>query len=108
MTTEQPAALAGSWVEIQLTLLEAENRVAGVPDDTAATPLVMRVRGHLTEDRARQGDTVTVRTLAGRHVIGELIDTAPRHAHDFGDTDPVVLTSGLRMRELAHDPEGSV
>ncbi len=107
MTTQRPTVSHGAWVEVQRTLLGAGNRAAGVPDDTAATPLVMRVRGHLTEDQAHLGDTVTVRTLAGRDVSGELIDTAPRHVHDFGDTDPAVLASGLHLRKLAHDPKGS-
>jgi len=95
---------AGSWVEVQLTLLEAGQRAAGIPSDTAATPLMMRVRGHLVADVNRLGDTATVRTLTGRNVTGELVQSRPRHAHDFGRTDPDVLASGLRLRELAKQP----
>lgn len=102
-----PHVTAGAWVEVQLTLLEAGQRAAGIPADTAATPLLMRVRGHLKADVTGLGDTATIRTLTGRNVTGCLVATAPRHPHDFGRTDPDLLASGLHLRELADEPQES-
>jgi len=92
------AVPVGSWVAIQRTLLEPGQRAAGLPEDTANVPLVMRVRGHLLELPGRIGQEVQIRTLADRVVSGVLVDASPSHDHGFGRTDPAVLRIGQSLR----------
>jgi len=88
-------ARAGQFVEITATVLGAGSRAPGLPADTAAVPLVMRTRGFLESD-AKQGDEVTIATLADRRVSGVLRDLDPRHVHDFGEIDPDLLAVARR------------
>ena len=50
---------SGTWVELGRTVLEVEERAPGLPADTAAVPLVLRVSGFLLEPagdrRGRRG-----------------------------------------------------
>lgn len=85
---------AGTWVEIEKVLLTPEQRAPQVPDDTRATPYVMRVAGFLTSD-AKIGDEVTVRTLIDRQVSGVLTVVRPHYCHSFGETVEELLTIGL-------------
>lgn len=87
-----PAALieSGQFVSIEREALGAGDRAAAVPDDTRATPLMVRVSGFLVE-AARIGDEVSVTTRSGRIETGVLRDPAPRHGHDFGRLDPLLL-----------------
>ncbi len=88
---------AGTWVEIEKVLLTPQQRAPQVPDDTRATPYVMRVAGFLTSD-ARVGDEVTVRTLIDRPVSGVLKVIRPHYQHSFGETVEELLTIGLGGR----------
>lgn len=90
------AVPAGTWVEIDATLMEGGQRPVSAPD-TAATPLVGRVRG-FTVSEARPGEPCEVVTLAGRRLSGRLSVTAPRHDHGFGRTEPQLVGLGLRLR----------
>lgn len=83
----------GSWVEIEETILKPEERAANVPDDTRATPLLMRVSGFLEEDAAI-GDSVKIRTIIGRSLSGKLREAEPFYSHSFGKTVPEILTIG--------------
>ena len=85
---------AGTWVEIEKILLTPEQRAPQVPDDTRATPYVMRVAGFLTSD-AMVGDDVTIRTLIDREVKGVLKVVRPHYEHSFGETVEELLTIGL-------------
>ncbi len=87
---------AGTWVDIERTLLGPEQRATGIPADTAATPYVMRVSGFLTSD-ADLGAECRVRSLVGHEHAGTLREVNPSHAHSFGPVVPELLTIGLEV-----------
>jgi hypothetical protein len=88
---------SGSWVELQLTVLDAAERSPSVPPDTARHDFVARVRGFLIEP-ARIGEAAGVQTLAGRTVRGTLTALNPRNPANFGDPVPVLLEIGPAIR----------
>jgi 2-amino-4-ketopentanoate thiolase alpha subunit len=73
----------GDWVEIRRVLLGLDERAAGLPPETAATPLVMWVKG-FAQGAAAVGEEVTVETMSGRVVGGELFAVNPGYFHTFG------------------------
>ena len=85
---------AGTWVEIEKTLLTPEQRAPQVPEDTRHTPYIMKVAGFLTAD-ALYGETVTVKTMSGRLISGTLNVIRPHYTHSFGDTVEELLNIGL-------------
>jgi hypothetical protein len=92
----------GDWAEVRLVLLSPGERAAGLPDDTAATPLEARVKGFL-EREARPGDTATVTTTLGRRVDGTLLRVLPEPGHSFGRPVPELLGIGGELRRLLRD-----
>ncbi|WIY82695.1 2-amino-4-oxopentanoate thiolase subunit OrtA [Propionimicrobium sp. PCR01-08-3] len=92
-TTTNDTASAGTWVEIQRTILTPQQRAAGLPADTAATPLVQWVDGFLVAD-AQVGDEVTIRSIIGRAHTGTLSRINPSYSHSFGTTVREILTIG--------------
>jgi hypothetical protein len=97
MRVERPIVPAGTWVELELVLLEASARAEGVPADTAGHPFAARVRGFLAT-ATREGDLVTVRTQADRTVTGTLRTVLPRNPADFGDPAPALLEVGTALQ----------
>ncbi|MBU0929276.1 MAG: hypothetical protein KKA67_16100 [Spirochaetes bacterium] len=87
------AAEKGAWVEIQQTILEPSQRAPTLPEDTKATPLVMRVSGFLVEG-GDLGAPATVETIIGRRLAGTLRTVNPSYSHSFGTTVPELLTIG--------------
>lgn len=87
---------AGTWVEIERVLLRPEERAAGLPEDTAATPYVLRLSGFLKED-AERGQEVTVVSLIGREHRGILRVENPSYTHSFGSTVPELLAIGREV-----------
>ncbi len=85
---------AGTWVEIEKILLTPEQRAPQVPDDTRATPYVMKVSGFLFAD-ADVGKEVEITTLSGRKVGGTLRIVRPHYEHSFGETVEELLHIGL-------------
>ncbi|PKL46507.1 MAG: hypothetical protein CVV42_16195 [Candidatus Riflebacteria bacterium HGW-Riflebacteria-2] len=85
---------AGTWVEIENILLTPEQRAPQVPEDTRATPYVMRVAGFLVAE-AELGSETEVRTLSGRKIHGTLKVVRPHYEHSFGETIEELLTIGL-------------
>ena len=81
-------AKKNDWVQIHIDVLKPEERAANIPEDTRHVPLEMWVKGHLTNDSAELGDTVTVRTKTGREVTGTLCAVNPSFKHNFGDYVP--------------------
>lgn len=96
-------ALKDTWVEIQDIVLKPEERAQHLPEDTKSVPLVMWVRGFLTHDEAFIGDEVSVRTLTGRIVKGELVGINPRHEHDFGSPVKELLDVGVELKQLMEE-----
>jgi 2-amino-4-ketopentanoate thiolase alpha subunit len=86
---------AGTWVELERIVLEVGERAPGLPADTAAVPLVMRVSGFLLEP-AEIGGPARVRTLIGREQGGRLRTVNPSYSHSFGDTVTELLTIGTQ------------
>ena len=85
-----------TWVEIEKIILAPDERAANIPDDTRATPLKMRVSGFLDEKNknAKPGDTVSITTLIGRKIEGNLFRFNPSYDHSFGQTIDELLTIG--------------
>lgn len=88
---------AGTWVELELLILAAQERAPGIPADTAAVPFMGRVRGFLVAD-SRVGATAQVRTRAGRIVSGTLRAALPKNVVDFGDPSPELFEAAESAR----------
>lgn len=99
-------ARKGDWVQVEFTVLSPEGRAPQVPEDTKRVPLMARVKGFLLSGEATVGDTVTIRTLSGRTVVGRLVSVNPRYEHDFGDPVPELVTVGPELRELLEGSSG--
>ena len=89
----------GTWVSIRKTILEPENRAAGIPADTAATPLIMWVNGFLEED-AEVEQAATVRTKMNRMEAGILEEVNPTTQVDYGVYIPEIVRIGIQAREM--------
>lgn len=89
----------GEWVQISSTVLEAGNRAPNTPEDTQNTPLKMWVKGILQED-AEIGDEVTIKTVVGREVKGQLVRKRPNYTHSFGEYIPEITDIRLQLTEL--------
>lgn len=85
---------AGTWVEIEKILLTPDQRAPQVPEDTRATPYIMKVAGFLAAD-ADVGSEVEVKTLSGRKISGTLKVVRPHYEHSFGETVEELLNIGL-------------
>ena len=88
----------GSWVEIQNTILNPEERTANIPEETKKVPYIMKVRGFLEEDAAI-GDVVTIKTMIGRQLTGKLIQENPIFPHNYGKPVPELLRTNYRLRK---------
>jgi hypothetical protein len=89
----------GTWVSIRKTILEPKDRAAGIPQDTAVTPLIMWIKGFLEGD-AKVGDEVTVRTIMNRVEIGTLEEVNPTTDVDYGDYVPEIKQIGIQARNI--------
>lgn len=74
----------GSYVEIEVIILNKENRAPQIPLDTKEVDLKMRVKGILKED-ANIGDLVKIITDTKRIEEGILIKDKPAYLHNFGE-----------------------
>jgi len=90
---------SGTWVSIRSTILNKGERAAGIPEDTAATPLVMWVKGFLTANCAI-GDEAEVRTVTGRIERGILEEVTPTTTVNYGEFVPEVLRIGADARKI--------
>jgi hypothetical protein len=87
----------GDWVEVELVLLEPHERAAGLPPETAATPLRLWVKG-FAQGAAGPGEEVTVETMTGRRVAGRLCAVNPGYWHTFGRPIPELVHVGRDLR----------
>ena len=88
---------AGTWVEIEKVLLTPAERAPQVPDDTRATPYLLRLSGFLLQE-AEIGASCSIKTLIGREDSGTLKVVNPGYAHSFGTTVPELIDIGLGGR----------
>lgn len=93
-------AKQGDWVKIHSIVLKPSERAANIPEDTKKVPLELWAKGWLEEKEASIGDEVTVRTVAGRLLKGNLSAITPPIEHDFGEPIPELLEIGLELRQL--------
>jgi hypothetical protein len=80
-------------------VLEPHERTAKLPEDTKKVPYYVRIRGFL-EGEAEIGDTVTIETLIGRRVQGDLLAIEPAYGHDFGRPVEELMEAGCEARAL--------
>ncbi|MGB4588410.1 MAG: 2-amino-4-oxopentanoate thiolase subunit OrtA [Clostridiaceae bacterium] len=95
----------GQWVEIEEILLRPEERTGNIPEETKRVPLMMRMKGFLTND-TEVGKSVEIRTLTGRIVTGTLRNASPTYDHGFGKTFiPEMLEIGIMLRQILEDED---
>lgn len=88
----------GEWVEIGWTAFSAEDRSGDIPEETRKVPLLARVKGFALSDAAL-GEVVSLQTVTGRVLTGELFTVRPRYTHSFGVPQAELLQVGVRLRE---------
>jgi len=96
-------AKKGDWVQIFKVILNPEERAPGLPPETSAVPLTMKVKGFLADQAARAGETVTIHTATERTVQGELIVVNPAYEIDFGEPQQELLKIGFEVRKLLRE-----
>ena len=87
----------GDWVEVERVLLEPAERAAGIPEDTAAQPLRVWVKGFALGG-GLIGDEVEVETMTGRTVRGNLSAVSPGYTHTFGTPPAEIVHIGRDLR----------
>ena len=93
-------AVKNDWVQIHINVLKPEERAANIPEDTRHVPLEMWVKGHLLDETAQIGDSVTVCTKTGREVSGTLCAINPSFKHNFGDYVPEIDTIDETVKSI--------
>ena len=91
-------AKKGDYVRIRREIVPAGERDASVPADTAATPLVMWVKGYAQND-AHIGEECSVITRVGRAEYGTLIEETPCYELNFGVFVPEILKIDDQLRK---------
>jgi len=95
--TDADRCVAGDWVEVERVLLDPADRSTNLPQDTAAQPLRMWVKGYARAE-AVVGETVTLETMTGRAVTGTLTEVNPGYFHTFGKPAPELTAVGRDLR----------
>lgn len=95
-------AKKGDWVQIRQIVLEPGERSPQVPKDTSKVPLVLLVKGFLTSD-AKLGEKVTITTVIGREIAGELVALCPSYSHSFGPAPRELVSIGTELRRILKD-----
>lgn len=88
----------GDWVQICTTILPAGERAPQVPPETQAVPLKMFNKGYANH-AAEIGKPVSITTIIGQVLEGELTAINPRYGHDFGDPVPELMHIGVSLRK---------
>ena len=87
----------GDWVEVRRVLHEPADRAENLPAETADKPLLEWVKGFATTE-AGVGDELTVETMTGRSVTGQLSEVNPGYFHTFGRPIPELWHVGADLR----------
>ena len=104
--THPERCTAGDWVEVERVLLEPADRSTNLPEDTAAQPLMVWVKGFALAD-ASVGDEPLVETMTGRTVTGRLSAINPGYFHTFGRPAPELTHVGVDLRARVADYRAS-
>src|SRR5262249_55381760 len=83
-------AKTGQRVQVRAVLLRPEEPASGIPEDKAAVPYVVRVRGRLAREAA-VGESAEIKTATGREVRGILEVIQPGDNHTFGVPPPALV-----------------
>ena len=97
--TKMKNAKANEWVQVTNVVLPKGERAPQVPEDTQNVDLRLWVKGFL-EDDASIGDQVTIQTVTGREIEGELCATRPKYIHNYGDFVPELLRIQMQLKEI--------
>lgn len=90
--------IKGDWVQICTVILPAGERAPQVPPETQAVPLKMFSKGYANQ-AAEVGQPVSITTVIGQILEGELVAINPRYGHDYGDPVPELLQIGIELRK---------
>ncbi len=93
----------GAWVRIYKVVIPAEERSANLPEDTKKVPMEMWDKGFLVNETAVIGDQVTIETIVGREITGELVELNPSYEINYGDCVTETLYIGKQLREMMGD-----
>ena len=74
----------GSYIRIEKTILEADQRTSKIPDDTKAVPFKMWTKGILQHDCEMNGEA-TILTMSNRTDTGKLVEVNPMYELNYGD-----------------------
>ena len=96
-----------TWVEVELVVLNKEDRAENLPRDTASTDMKQWSRGFTLEE-GEIGSEMIIKTITGRYVKGKVTEIEPRYKHDFGDFVPEVATAGVEALEMLFPLEKGV
>ena len=89
---------------IRVDVLPAGKRAAGLPENTAALPMMMWVKGALKAD-ARTGEKATVVTAIGREVEGVVTNCDPGYVHDYGRYVPELAKVHRQVVDIVNGKE---
>ncbi len=92
-------AKKGDWVQLRQIVLGPGQRSPQVPEDTNKVPLVLLTKGFLTNG-ANMGDKVTITTVIGREITGELVAINPGYNHSFGSPPWELMRIGSELRKM--------
>ena len=95
--TDPDRCRADDWVEVERVLLTPSERAAGLPDDTAAQPLLVWVKG-FAQSEVALGEEVAIETMTGRRITGRLSAVLPGYFHTFGQPIPELVHVGRDLR----------
>ena len=87
----------GTFVRIEKTILQAEERTAKIPDDTKAVPFKMWTKGILQND-CELGEQATVITMSKRQDTGTLVEANPMYELNYGDFLPEMIEIDLGLK----------
>lgn len=96
-------AKKGDWVRIYKVILPVGERADNLPEDTQHVPLEMWDKGFLLDEAASIGDTVSVETMVGRHVQGQLVELHPNYEINYGNGVTETLYIGRQLRQMLED-----
>jgi 2-amino-4-ketopentanoate thiolase alpha subunit len=89
----------GTWIEIEVEVLEPEERSRNLPEETRKTALMMWAKGWALSDCA-VGDTVEIETVTGRILTGKVTEKEPGFDHDFGEFVPEIMYIGRQAKAI--------
>lgn len=80
----------GTFVRIEKTILEPEERTSKIPDDTKKVPFKMWTKGVLLHDCEINGEA-TIETVAKRRDTGKLVEVNPFYELNYGEFLPEMV-----------------